>query len=177
VIFGPLACFLQIKGTRIPVNKGWAKSFATFSLVQSQFRMVDTPTLLFLPKSGSILSGANLTPPYLCFAYSVLRLIVAIMSSKHIMPATIAPHATTTPPCHRPLPKWHEHHCHYTVVSIFKRSTSPSTFTTQSCIHWSHHLPSPSSLSSCFLSAHTCHFRRLRHSSPIKLLPLSIPTI
>jgi hypothetical protein len=99
------------------------------------------------------------------------------MSSKHPMPATIVPHATTTPPCHRPLPKWREHHCHYTVVSIFKRSTPPSTFTAQSCIHWSHHLPLPSFLSSCFLSAHTCHFRRLRNSSSIKLLPLSIPTI
>jgi hypothetical protein len=101
-------------------------------LVQSQFRMVDTPTLLFLPKSRSILSRANLTPTYPCSAYSVLQLIVAVLSTRHPMLATIMPHAATTPPCHRPLPKWRGHHRHYTTVSIFKRSTSP-TFTAHSC--------------------------------------------
>jgi hypothetical protein len=63
------------------------------------------------------------------------------------------------------------------LVSIIKWSTSPSTFTAQSCLHLSHHLPSPSLLSSCFLWAHSGHFRRLWHSSSIDLFPLSSPAM
>jgi hypothetical protein len=122
-------------------------------------------------------------PPDPCFACSVLlchsHCCWSWLSCRQgiPMPATIVPHATTTPPCHRTLPKWREHHCHYTTVSIIKRSTSPSTFTAQSCIHWSHHLLSPSLLSSCFFEHTPTTFRRLRHSSSIKILHLSIPTM
>jgi hypothetical protein len=52
------------------------------------------------------------------------------------MPVTIVPHAITTAPCHRPLPKWSKHHRHYTTVSSNKRSTSPSTFTLRVASTW-----------------------------------------
>ena len=83
MIFGPLARFLLIKGTGIPVNKGWAKSFDRFSLVQTQFRMVDTPTLLFLSKSRSFLSN-RLNPSFLvpcqhCAASSLCHILSKLL--------------------------------------------------------------------------------------------------
>jgi hypothetical protein len=77
-------------------------------------------------------------PPYSCFTYSVPlhcsaiflvqqpitayahATMTTVLSPWYPMPATIVQHAATTPSCHRPLPKWHEHLHHRTVVSSNK---------------------------------------------------------
>jgi hypothetical protein len=78
----------------------------------------------------------------LCIRHYDNRLVTLASNADHHLQ-----HATTTPSCHPPLPKWHEHLHHRTVVSINK-GAPPRRLSPRSCLHLCHHLPSPSLLSS-----------------------------
>jgi hypothetical protein len=144
--------------------------------------MVDTPTLHFLPKSRSILSRANLTPLYPCFACS------ASLCHSHrcwswpsgrqgiTMPATSALGASTTTSFHRPLLQLGTH---TNVAAVLWSSLKGEHI---SSIPYHLQTLPPIELYATFtsstpLSKHTGHFHCLRHSLSIKLFPLSFPTM